>query len=141
MNTLTRRRANPLSDLRQWLESDLGIGLHGVDDPPLIRIEDFVDGQTYVLRAEMPGIDPDNDVDIIVDDGVLTIQAQRSEEKKDRDHREFRYGSFSRSVPLPRGSKVDDIRAEYRDGVLELRMPVDEPTPAPHRITVTRRAE
>jgi len=93
-----------------------------------IRVEEFVDGTTQVVRAEMPGIDPEKDVDVSVTNGVLHIRAQReekSEEKsKDGYRSEFRYGSFTRDIPLPDGIKDDDVTASYRDGVLEVRAPV-----------------
>ncbi|QCX28143.1 Hsp20 family protein [Nocardioides jishulii] len=138
MTPVVRRRTSPLADLRSWLESDFSAGFPGPVNLPLVRIEDFVDEGTYVLRAELPGIDPDKDVEITVDDGVLTIQGERSEESKDRDHSEFRYGSFSRSVTLPKDSRVDEITAEYRGGVLELRVPMDQTTSEPKKIQVTR---
>lgn len=142
MNTVAKLRGgNPISELRSWLESDLGLGLSALPGLPLVRIEDFVEESTYVLRAELPGIDPDRDVEITLSDGVLTIAGERTEETKERGHSEFRYGSFSRSVSLPRGSKADEIVAEYRGGVLEVRVPLDESTPAPTKITVARTEE
>lgn len=137
MSGVERRRTNPVSELRSWLESDLGWGLPTSSGLPLVRIEDYMDGDTYVLRAELPGMDPD-DIEVTVSEGVLTIRGERSEETRERDHDEFRYGSFSRSVTLPQGSKVDAIDAQYRGGVLELRVPQDAGTPPPRKIPVTR---
>jgi HSP20 family molecular chaperone IbpA len=138
MTTLTRQRPTPLADLLNWFESSSGIGLHGPDAPAYIRIEDFMEGANYVLRAELPGINPDKDVSITVEGDILTITAERTEEKKDRDHHEFRYGSFTRSVSLPAGGKTDDIKASYNDGVLEVRVPIDGSLPAPRQIPVQR---
>ena len=75
----------------------------------------------------MPGIGPEKDVDVSVANGELHIRAQReeqSEEKsKDGFRSEFRYGSFTRDIPLPEGIKDDDITASDHDGVLEVRAP------------------
>ena len=74
----------------------------------------------------IPGIDPERDVELTIDDGVLRISARREErlEHKDKDgfRSEFRYGTFVRSVVLPRGVDEDDIKASYKDGILEIRI-------------------
>lgn len=97
-----------------------------------IRVEEFTEGDTYVVRAEMPGIDPEKDVDVSVADGVLRIKAEREEKKEHKakgEYRsEFRYGSFVRNIPLPKETEDQDISATYRDGVLEIRVPVAENT-------------
>lgn len=80
----------------------------------------------YVLRADVPGIDPDK-VKIEVDDRVLTVSAEheRTEEEKNEHYvrRERHYGSFSRSLTLPRGVTADDVEASCRDGVVEVAFP------------------
>ena len=72
----------------------------------------------YEIRAELPGIDPAKDVDVTARDGVLTIRAQRSENRKSNLRSEFTYGSFVRSVTLPPGSNENDISVTYSDGIL-----------------------
>jgi HSP20 family protein len=103
-----------------------------------LRVEEFVEGETLVLRTEMPGIDPEKDVEVTIAEGTLTVRAHRevkSEDKgKDGYRSEFRYGSFVRSVPLPLGTKEDDVKASYADGILEIRVPVGETA----KETVTR---
>jgi len=95
-----------------------------------IRVEEVVDGNTLVVRAELPGIDPEKDVDVTVTDGVLSIRAERQEktEHKDKDsyRSEFRYGSFVRRLPLPSGVQQADVSASYKDGVLEVRAPLPD---------------
>jgi HSP20 family protein len=108
-----------------------------------LRVEEFRDGDELVVRSELPGIDPENDLDISVADGVLTITAQRqerSEQKGKEEYRsEFRYGSFTRSIPLPPGVKEEDIKANYKDGILEIRIPVGaEPETGARKIPVLR---
>jgi len=96
-------------------------------DAGWLRVEEFRDGDTMVVRAELPGIDPDKDVELTVVDGVLHIRAHReekSEEKSKHGYRsEFRYGSFTRSFELPAGIDESEIKASYTDGVLEVRVP------------------
>jgi HSP20 family protein len=80
-----------------------------------------------VLRADVPGIKPD-DVKIEVEDDVLTISGEHTEEKEEKGkryaRRERRSGSFSRSISLPKGVKPDDIEAECKDGVCEVTIPL-----------------
>jgi HSP20 family protein len=81
-----------------------------------------------VLRAELPGVEPDRGIDVSVDNGVLTIAAERQESNRKKldkgDYRsEFRYGSFMRQVRLPAGTSAEVVSAAYKDGVLEIRMP------------------
>jgi HSP20 family protein len=96
------------------------------------------------VRAELAGIDPDKDVAITVKDGLLQIKAERRVEEETEDkgytRHELRYGSFSRSLPLPDGATESDIKATYKDGILEIRVPVTEP-PAdaePTKISITK---
>lgn len=108
-----------------------------------LPVEEFVEDNALVLRAEMPGIDPDKDVDLTIADNMLTIAAHREDKKEDKKkdsyHSEFRYGSFVRSLPLPVGTKAADIKASYKDGVLEVRVPVSETSATDvTRVPVTR---
>jgi HSP20 family protein len=110
----------------------------------LIRVDEFRDGDTQVVRAELAGIDPDKDVDITVRDGLLQINARRQVEEKSEDkgytRHELRYGSFSRTLPLPDGASESDITATYKDGILEIRVPVVEPpaVTAPTKVAITK---
>ncbi|HEX6760151.1 MAG TPA: Hsp20/alpha crystallin family protein [Propionibacteriaceae bacterium] len=107
-----------------------------------IKVEEFVDGEQLVVRAEVPGVDPDRDIDVSVDSGVLTIAVERREssrEKLDKGfHSEFRYGSFVRQVRLPAGTSPEVVSATYRDGVLEIRMPSPSAEAASRRIQIQR---
>ncbi|KWX22538.1 antigen [Mycolicibacterium wolinskyi] len=90
----------------------------------VIRVEDELKDDSYEIRAEIPGVDPDKDVDITVRDGVLTIKSERSEKKDSNGHSEFSYGSFLRSVTLPAGADEDAIKASYDKGILTVSVPV-----------------
>ena len=93
----------------------------------LIRVEEYREDGTLVVRADLPGIDPDKDVELTVVGGMLHIEAERRAEEKREEkgylRREVRYGAVSRSLPLPEGVTEADITASYKDGVLEIRVP------------------
>ncbi len=136
MSTLARRAGSPVSELLDWLESSPTLGFATMRD--LIRVEDYMDGKDYVVRAEMPGIDPDKDVDVSIEGELLTIHGERNEEERDKNHSEFRYGSFTRSLRLPAGAKKDDVSAKYDAGVLEVRVPVGAVSTEATKIPVQR---
>ncbi|WP_423184538.1 Hsp20/alpha crystallin family protein [Arthrobacter sp. NyZ413] len=109
-----------MEPFRRLFESDA--------EKSLIRVEEEVKDNVLTVRAEMPGVDPDKDVEISVSDGQLHIRAERNEKSEQKDNgnyrSEFRYGSFYRSVSLPKGVNEEDIKASYKDGVLEVSAPI-----------------
>ena len=136
------RRERPMfTEFMDWLEGEfpaLPI-MRPFAGGQLMRVEDYVSEGQYVVRAEVPGIDPEKDVEITVDDGVLTVKAERREEKKEGGRSEFRYGSFTRSVTLPSGADQENVAASYRDGILEVRTPIKEAAKAePKRIAIAK---
>jgi HSP20 family protein len=94
------------------------------NEPP---IESFIENDKLVVRAELPGVDP-KDVEVTMNGNMLTIRASREErhEEKDRDfiHREISYGKIERSLSLPPGITGEGVKASYRDGILELTVPI-----------------
>ncbi|MGQ0432165.1 MAG: Hsp20/alpha crystallin family protein [Microthrixaceae bacterium] len=100
----------------------------------MIRVDEFRENGSLVVRAELPGIDPDKDVELTVSGGMLCIEAERREEEKSEEkgylRHELRVGSFSRVLPLPKDVSEADIEATYKDGILEIRVPAPEPAPA-----------
>jgi HSP20 family protein len=82
------------------------------------------------VRADLPGIEP-NDVKLEVDNDMLVIQGERKQEHTEERqgwHRSERvYGSFYRAIPLPEGAKTEQAKAEFRNGVLEVNVPIEEP--------------
>jgi HSP20 family protein len=82
-----------------------------------------------VLSFDLPGI-PEDKIAVELDDNILTVTGERErtqEHSSDRFYRfERRFGEFSRSVTLPAGVNEDVIKAEYKDGVLEIRIPKPE---------------
>lgn len=103
-----------LSDDKQWL--------------PTIDVSETDDH--VIVRAEVPGMDK-KDINITMSDGLLTIQGEKKQEKKEEKENyrfvERRYGSFSRSLRIPNGVDADKIDASYKDGVLKVAIPKSEP--------------
>ena len=102
------------------------------------KIESYTEDDKMIVRADLPGIDP-KDVEVSVTGETLTLRATRQarEENKDRDfrHREVSYGSFERTLALPKGVKTEDIRAAYQNGVLELTIPIPKEA-ATRKVTI-----
>jgi HSP20 family protein len=103
--------------------------------PAMDLVED--DGR-YVLRADLPGLRPE-DVKIEVEDGVLTVSGERKSEQTERNEGyrrvERAYGAFSRTLTLPEGVDPEQVEARFEHGVLEVRIP----KPAarqPHRVSI-----
>lgn len=135
MTTVTKRGQGMVAQVLDRLGTEAP--WRGIAGVPAVPLEDYVEDSTYVLRAELPGIDPATDVELDVQGHVLTIRAQRTEESHARDRSEFRYGSFSRSVTLPGNAVLDEVRASYRHGVLEVTVPLDSSS-SPRKVPVQR---
>jgi HSP20 family protein len=90
-------------------------------------VDMFARNGDLVVRAELPGVDPDRDIDISLQDGMLTIKGERRHQEKADGENYYRvessYGSFQRSIPLPEKVKADDVKAAYQDGILEVVVP------------------
>ncbi|MGO9194147.1 MAG: AarF/UbiB family protein [Streptosporangiaceae bacterium] len=122
-------------DLADWLESPW------TGPPPFLtgqvfRLEEATRDDRYVIRAELPGLDPEKDVEVTVEGGVLTIHADRREEHEEAHRLEFRYGSLTRSVALPGGADPDKITGSYDRGILEVKVSVKEPRAQSLRIAI-----
>lgn len=87
-------------------------------------------GDNVIVYADLPGIDP-KDVKVEVVEDMLTISGERKQEHEQQEggfHRTERsYGNFYRSVQLPEGTKTDQAKASFNNGVLEITVPVEEP--------------
>lgn len=119
MSALTRREAKGFfPDLLDWLESPFAALRPFVSHP--MRLEDYVENGRYVVRAELPGLDPEKQLHVTISRGILTIHAERHEETETKHRSEFHYGVFSRHVSLPAGADEDDVRATYDNGILEI---------------------
>jgi len=142
MTTLARRRERPLVGWPEWFGRFFPEWAEDMGELRTIKVEEYREDGTAVIRAELPGIDPDKDVEITVEQGTLTIRAERRREskveEKDRYRSEFEYGSFVRTLPLPPGATEEDVKATYKDGVLEVRVPVAQAAADTKKIPITR---
>ena len=90
------------------------------------EIEVFDREGEYVVRADLPGLKKE-DVRVEVTDNALILEGERRKEHEERREgfyrSERRYGRFSRAVPLPEGVDTENVKAEFKDGVLEVRLP------------------
>lgn len=97
---------------------DLGMSALGMDV--------FETNDSYVVKAAIPGVDP-KDVDISIDDDVLTISGEfeQKDESKEENYirREMHYGSFRRSLRLPPTVDADKANAEFEHGIMKLTLP------------------
>lgn len=108
--------------LRGWGFSSLP----GVPSANFIPQVDVVDTATHKeVYLEVPGIKKE-DITVELIDGNLVIRGEKKCEYKDAEVSERCYGRFERSWPLPEGIKEDSIEAEYKDGVLVLRLAKEE---------------
>lgn len=117
-----------------------GAASEGLSFNPAVDIVER-DG-AYLIKAELPGVAPE-DIDVHVEDGVLTLRGERkheSEETRGGYRRvERRYGSFSRSFALPKGTNVDSIEAQVDSGLLTVTVP--KPAEASARKVEVKSAE
>lgn len=116
-----------------------GRGTNGASARRWIPAMDLVETEdNLVLRADLPGMSED-DLNIEIKDGVLTISGERKaehEEKGEGFHRvERAFGSFSRALSLPDGVNANQVAADFKDGVLEVRVPKPEET-KPMRVAI-----
>jgi HSP20 family protein len=123
---------------RNWMRGPEEQGLNeGGKWAPAIDI--YETGDSLVVEAELPGMDV-SDIDVTVDDGVLTIKGERTHDREVTDenfHRvERAWGLFQRSIRLPSDTLAGEVKAGYDAGVLKVTVPKVEP-PRPRSIPVT----
>ncbi len=122
-------------DLADWLEAPW------TGPPPFLtgqvfRLEEAIRDNRYVIRAELPGLDPENDIEVTIDGRALTIRAERRQQDNEPYRSEFRYGSLARVVRLPARVGAADVAARYDKGVLEVSVPVRVVKPEGTRIPI-----
>jgi len=107
-------------------------------------VESFRRGEKYILRVELPGVDP-KDIEMSVEDGRLTLKGEKRDEgrEEDKDHylREVGYGRFQRSFRLPRGVKAEELKARHENGVLTVTIPARSLADASRRVPIQISAE
>jgi HSP20 family protein len=105
-----------LGELMNWM----GAPMAG----PEIRVEEFLEEGRRVIRADLPGVDPEKDITLTIEGDMLRLRGERRAEEHDEHRTEIRYGAFERVLPVPHGTTPEDLVAEYADGVLTVTMPV-----------------
>ena len=131
---MIRRTRSPWTEMR-GLQNEIdslfgGLGLAGGSRDlwaPAVDVEETAD--ELVLRAEVPGLSRD-DIEVELEDGVLTIQGEKKYEKKEENAQgllyERRWGTFNRRFTLPRAVAADGITADLHNGILTVRVPKAE---------------
>ena len=104
-----------------------------------VPVADVWEAENEIVYAfDLPGI-PEDKISVELDDNTLTVTAEREREQQVEDGRyyrfERRYGTFSRTIGLPQGVTEESIKAEYRNGVLELHVAKPE-QPKPRKIQI-----
>jgi len=94
------------------------------DRPHMPVVDVFSRNGDMVVRVELPGIDPEKDVKVTLEEGMLDVKGERKQEKEIKEEGYYRkesaYGAFERRIPVPAGIKDSDLKADYKDGVLEV---------------------
>jgi HSP20 family protein len=138
MNTLTRwEPLREMEDLQNRLSTLFGRtpmrrgnGKENITLPEWTPLADITeDDREYVIKAELPELKKE-DVKVTVENGVLTISGERKfekEEKKKKYHRVERgYGSFVRTFALPEDADANKVKAQFKQGILEVHLPKNE---------------
>ncbi len=123
--------------LIDWLESPWA-GPPQFTAAQSFRVEEMTKDNRYVIRAELPGLDPERDIEVTVEGRNLTIHAERRQEDSGPDRSEFRYGSLTRLVRLPARVDAKDVTARYERGVLEVSVPAREEKPEGIRVAIEK---
>jgi HSP20 family molecular chaperone IbpA len=130
MSTLTDRdrgsRSENSSGLAAW-----SLAQASPASGSAMPVEDYIRNGQYELRAELPGLDPERDIEITVAGEILTITADRPEDTRGRQHSEFRYGTAERSFRLPPSADLSRIQASYGHGCLTVCVTLVPDTEAP----------
>ena len=114
------RRARP------WLERGFGTGEMEVK-PPIVDV--FEEKDNIVVKAELPGMEKDN-IEVNLTDHTLTIKGEKKKAEEIKEENYYRaersYGSFLRTLDLPNDVRADKVKASFKNGILEIRMPKTE---------------
>jgi len=125
LERMMRRMDSPFRFLEEFPEI--------TEDALVPAVESFVKDGNLVVRADVPGMEP-KDIDVSILGNVLTVKGERRSEqevkKEDYLRREVSYGSFERRMTLPDGAAADKVRASFKNGVLEITVPMAKETVA-----------
>ena len=104
MSNIVRRTSSPMAEMLDWLESNTRLNFTGIGLSPYVRVEDYRDAGDYVVRAELPGVDPEKDVEVTWENDMLTISGELS--ANGGGNIPFRQGSTSGCVYLSERTSV-----------------------------------
>ncbi|MEV6062952.1 Hsp20/alpha crystallin family protein [Nocardia asteroides] len=130
-------RTDPFRDLDRWTQQAFGTAAQ----PTAMPMDAWREGDEFFVEFDLPGIDPDS-LDLDVERNVVTVRASRQGLDANRSMiaAERPRGVFSRQLFLGESLDTDRIRADYRDGVLRLSIPVAEKA-KPRKIEIARDRE
>ncbi|MCS7089967.1 MAG: Hsp20/alpha crystallin family protein [Verrucomicrobiota bacterium] len=125
-----QRRMAALLDWSPFRRSALTTDEETITVPEWAPLVDIIeDDKEYLIKAELPEVNKD-DVKVTVEGGTLTISGERRAEKEEKSRRYHRverfYGRFVRSFTIPEDADPDNVRAEFKDGVLRVHLPKSE---------------
>ena len=104
-----------------------------------IRVEEYADDGRWVVRAQVPGVEPDRDITVMVADNEVTIDVKHPIPSPGRLDSEFGDSRVRRTIMLPRGAKDETLIALYGDdGILELSVEAPRPVPIGRTVPVIR---
>ncbi len=105
----------------------------------LPQVEVFERDGKLTIRADLPGLSKD-DIDVNITNDTVVIRGERQQEREENEEGYYRsersYGSFYRAIPLPSGINVEQAKATFHDGVLEITMPASERQQQSRRIEI-----
>lgn len=142
---------DPINDFRQFSQvMDRLFGSEAtqrMNQPTafMLPIDVFEQGDWLYVRAALPGVDPDQ-IEITVEGSVMTIKGEQTENEEFRDakvyRREYRFGSFTRSIRLPEDFDGAKVEAEFENGMVMIRVPRrEEAKPSVVKVQVKNRAD
>lgn len=134
---------SPYGRMESGGQSGRSVAPHGGQRRPggqwMPQVEVRQRGNELVVSADLPGLKPE-DVEIEIEDGVLTISGERQQASEDRDQGFFRsersYGAFTRSIALPDGVDEDQVQARFEHGVLEVTVPLPQQRQRGRRVQI-----
>jgi HSP20 family protein len=125
------------NEMSRFIGSTLGEG-NGQQRAWVPAVDIWETDQEVVYAFDVPGI-PEEKISVELEDNALTVSGERERSEEISDERfyrfERRFGAFSRTIGLPQNVSDEQIQADYRDGVLEVRVAKPE-TPKPRRIQI-----
>jgi HSP20 family protein len=122
MTTATQPAGAAMTGISDWAGSPMSTLHYAPADPQPIPVEQYADGTGYVIRLEVPGIDPASDLGVLVETGAIVVRAERHDSSPEGCQTEFRYGHLARRIPLPLGADPRAVSASCHNGILTVRI-------------------